>query len=260
MDSRLVVLLVITVAASGCGQKSQGTGVKIQSLSASDTSLNPGQEFSVEAQIVNYNQAPTTVKAGNIRLYNLGQLKKVSGSKGCNPDSIGASKENFNPRMVCTWVLKAPGKQFVKGFKSKPLSFKMGLEYSSTLENREPLKIDFQKMSKISQSNEIKRTFSNGDITATVTAQTPVALGNPQNLEIKVKNTGPGYVVGKYRVDFSHENLVNCPSKGNRKPIQGTARLSCTLNADSAGSRNLFISISYKYEKTPNVDIKVVNN
>lgn len=258
MNRKVVALLLACIAASGCvSESSQGTGVKVEKLSALDDTLNPNQQTQVKAEIVNYNKAPTTIESEDISLFNTGQIEVLG--KTCNPDSISAAREDFNPTIACSWTIEAPDESFVEGFSSKPVSIKMNLAYSSTLENEKPLKIDFQEMQNIDSSNDIKRSISNGDITAIVTSQSPVALENPQNVNIEVENTGPGKINGSYKFTFTPKVVEESCDGTEKKPIQGGARLNCVLEASSTGVRNLFVSTSYKYEKSPNLNIEVVN-
>jgi hypothetical protein len=252
----MIVLLALSIAASGCAQQQSGTGVVIEEFSAADTTLNPNQQTRIKTTIVNYNEAPTTIDSGDIELFNTGQLENLS--KSCNPETIGASREGLNPTMACSWTVEAPDEDFVEGFESKPLSIKMRLPYESTLENEEALKINFQDVKEIESSSKVTRSVSNGDISATITSQSPATVDTPQNLNIEVSNSGPGSVEGSYSFSFSPDITDDCPDE--RDPIQGEAQLNCLLEADSQGARNLFASISYKYEKSPNLDIEVVNN
>lgn len=257
MDSKIVLLTVIVIAASGCADQQQdGTGLVVEDFSVVDNTLNPDQETRIETTIVNYNEAPTTLKSENVEIYNTGQLTVED--KICNPSEIGESRRNLNPTMACSWTLEAPGDEFVRGFESKPASFNLGLSYDSTLENTESVRIMFQDMEEIEESSEITRTFSNGDLTAEISAQSPVAVENPQSLNLEVSNSGQGSVDGSYSFDFDPNILTSCPPE--LEPIQGDAQINCVLNADSTGARNLFASISYKYERSYSKTIEVVNN
>ena len=260
MEDKIVFLLLLAIIASGCAeQQASGNGITIERFSISDTTLNPNQQARIEVEIANYNEAPTTLDSENINLFNTGQLKVKEDSKNCSPTSIGSAKKDINPRIVCSWTVEAPDQSFVEGFKSKPLSVKLRLKYESTLENNEGIKIEFNEMSEIDETNDISRSMSNGDIKAEITSQSPIALENPQTINIKISETGPGSIDQKYgyKFNFSSEIVTGCDNEV--KPIQGKAQVSCTLKADNPGTHTLFTSTSYKYEKSPNLDIEVVN-
>lgn len=262
MDNRLIILLIFVVAASGCADnssQSSGTGVVVEDFSITDTSLRPDQEASIETTIVNYNKGETTVSSDEITLFNTGQLEVLDGSKECNPDEINAAREGINPKMRCTWNVKAPGESFVEGFQSKPLSIKMQLGYSSTVENKDPLKINFKELSNIEESSEISRTGNNGDIKLSISTENPTAVENPQNIDIKATNIGKGDIVGDYSFGYTPSNIFEGCNQ-EESPIQGETEFSCSVNSDSTGVRNIFVSTSYKYKKSPNLDIRIVNN
>lgn len=257
MDSKIVLLVLLVIAASGCAEQQQdGSGLVVEDFSVVDNTLNPEQETRIETTIVNYNEAPTNLKSEDVEIYNTGQL--TVGEKSCTPDEIGESRRGLNPTMACSWTLEAPGEEFVRGFESKPISFNLGLNYDSTLENTESVKIMFQDMDEIEESSEITRTFSNGDLTAEISTQSPVAIQNPQSLIMEISNSGQGSVDGSYSLDFDPDILSDCPSEAD--PIQEDAQVNCVLDERSTGAINLFASISYKYERSLSKTVEVVNN
>ncbi len=251
------LLLLLALMASGClDGASSGNGVKVEKFSATDATLNPGQQTTVEIEITNYNDAPTTLRSRSVSLFNTGQLEVLS--KTCSPDSIDSSREGFNPTMQCVWTVQAPGEDFVQGFQSKPLSFRANIRYTSTLENRRAVKVNFQPLREIQKSSEVSRTVSNGDINMKISGQTPAALENPSTITVNVRNTGPGDIKEEYSFSYTPSEIFSCPDSD--EPIQGAVEFACTLKADSTGTRNLFVSTSYKYEKNPGTNIEVVNN
>jgi hypothetical protein len=261
MDRRVILLFAVVVIASGCADSSEGsgTGVVVEDFSIADTSLSPNQETSIETTIANYNTGETTVSSEDVMLFNTGQLQVLDGSKQCNPDEINAASEGITPTMRCMWNVKAPGESFVEGFQSKPLSIKMQLSYSSSVDNRDPLKMNFKQLSNIEESSEISRSTNNGDVKLSISSESPTATGTPQKVDIKAVNIGPGDIVGEYSFDYAPSGIFeDCPE--SESPIQGEVEFSCSVSSDSTGVRNVFVSTSYKYKKSPNLDIRIVNN
>lgn len=258
MDSEIIMLVALALVASGCAS-SGGTdsqGVKVQKFSVSDNTLTPDQQTLIEATITNHNEAPTEIKSENIQLFNTGQLEVQS--KTCSPKSIESQREGISPSMNCQWTVKAPGESYLEGFESKPIALKMRLLYSSTLENQRPLKIDFQKLEDITQSGTTKISNGNGDLTLKMNGESPSSKETSEPIDLEVKEVGPGRLVSNYTINCTPKNLFQeCPQK--LEPIQGEAQTTLNAKAQSKGVRNIFISISYKYEKNPNLDIKVVN-
>ncbi|MFB6159224.1 MAG: hypothetical protein ABEJ95_06240 [Candidatus Nanohalobium sp.] len=256
MDSKTIIALTAVILASGCASSSSnGTGVKVEKFSISDSTLTPGQQAQIEAEIVNYHRSPSEVKSEWVSLFNTGQIEVME--KSCTPGSIGKADDGFNPKMMCTWTVQAPRESYVKGFSSKPVSVKLRMKYSASLENRKPLKISFKPVNDIEQSSTVKKTVTNGDVEVNVKTENPVALNNPQTVTVTARNIGPGNLVEDYSIEFDPSNVVeNCNSP---EVIQEELSKTCELNAGTEGVRNMFISTSYKYEKSPNLDIEVVN-
>jgi hypothetical protein len=260
VDSKVLLFLVLVLAASGCVDGSSGVdgnGVKVESFSALDSSLTPGQQTTVEAEITSYNDAPTTLNSEDVELFNTGQLEVIE--KTCTPNEIGSAREGFAPTMNCQWTVQAPGEDFVAGFESKPLSFKMRVQYESTLENEDAMEVSFQDLQEIEESSESQRKIGNGDVQMVTKWESPIAVENPDVMEIEFRNTGPGSIEETPSFGYTpSEIFTNCEDP--EELIQGEAIFSCNLDSNSEGTRNLFISTSYKYEKSPNLDIEVVNN
>jgi hypothetical protein len=255
---KILILLLVAMTASGCiheTKTSSGNGVKVEAFSATDKTLTPNQQTTVEMEVTNYNDAPTELRAEDIELFNTGQLEVIE--KRCTPTSIDSSQDGFSPTMRCVWTVQAPGEDFVQGFESKPLSFEASIGYASTLENSEAVKVEFQPLQEIQQSGEYSRTVGNGDIRMSLSGGTPVAVESTSTMTVNVRNIGPGDIQGDYSFEYTPGEIFSCP--GSEEPIEGEVRFSCELSAGSTGTRNLFVSTSYKYEKTPGTKIEVVN-
>ncbi|QGA80797.1 hypothetical protein [Candidatus Nanohalobium constans] len=264
MDNKIILTAILALAASGCMDSTNpgggsGNGIQVEKFSITDDTLNPNQKTVIEAKIRNYNKAPTTLNSENITLFNTGQLKVQEDSKNCNPKKISNSDQDINPVIRCTWNVEAPGKSFIEGFDSKPLSVKLQIRYSSTVENNQPLKINFQNMSEIKESSPIKTTASNNDLKMSIETQTPSPVTTPETLTVKTANTGVGSIKGKIKIKCSPEKLFSeCPQE--KTPIQDQTRFNLNAETELTGTQNIFISTHYKYEKNPNLDIEVVNN
>ena len=259
MDHKIIILGIITVIASGCATNTgnnNGQGVVVEDFSISDNTLIPNQEANLNVEIANYNTNPTNIET--LEIFNEGEL--TIENKQCSSEDIRAAREDIVPRMSCSWTVKAPEEDFIEGFNSKPTPIKLRLGYTTSFENTEPLKIDYQELSNIENSGETTITDSNGNIEITINGQTPTSQSSPNPLNFQIRNVGPGRIEGSYSLSYSPSDILeNCPNE--EKPvIEDTVEYSCNLESGSTGTKNIFLTTSYKYIKSPNLDIQVVNN
>ena len=256
--NRFLILMLAVVVASGCadaGTSSSGNGLAIEEFSISDNTLQPEQQANLQVILKNYNENPTTLN--EISIVNEGELE-VSG-KQCSSDEIRAAREDLYPQISCSWTVTAPGQEFVEGFDSKNTPLKLRLDYSTEFENSEPLKVNFQPLSDIESSETRSISFSNGEVSVTAEAESPSSIGSPENIQITAQNSGPGNVEGDYNFSYSPPEPFDCPSS-QTPVVDEEVEFSCPVESGTEGVRNLFITTSYKYIKSPNLDISVVNN
>jgi len=259
VNHKIVLLGIVAILASGCASESgtsSGQGVVVEDFSISDNTLIPEQEANLKVEIANYNTNPTDIET--LEIFNKGKLKVEN--KQCSSESIRAAREDIVPRMSCSWTVKAPGEDFIEGFDSKPTPIKLRLAYSTSFENTEPLKIDYQELSNIKNSGETTITDSNGNIEITINGQTPTSQSSPNPLNFQIRNVGPGRVEGNYDLTYNPNDILEeCPNE-EEPVIENTVEYSCNLESGSTGTKNIFLTTSYKYIKSPNLDIQVVNN
>ena len=257
VKTRITVILLLGVLASGCADttNSSGNGLVVEEFSISDNTLRPNQEANLQVTLKNYHERPTELN--EIKIFNEGSLN-VS-NRDCTSTEIKRAREGLYPQLSCSWTVKAPGEGFVEGFKSKNTPLKLKVNYSTQFENQKPLKVEFRSLSEIESSETTSVSSSNGEVSLTAETENPAALENPQTISVEVQNNGPGRVDGDYKFDFS-PSIVNCDSDTKSPVVDERVEFSCGLESDSEGTRNLFITTSYKYIKSPNLDIQVVNN
>jgi len=259
VETRLTILITLALLASGCAENTTsatGKGLVINDFSISDNTLRPNQEANLQVTLQNYHERPTTIN--NISIFNEGELTVEN--KQCTSDDIREAREGLYPQLSCSWTVKAPGEDFIQGFKSKKTPLKLRLNYSTQFENQEPLKVNFKELSSIESSNSRSVSFGNGEISLKAESESPAALSNPQPIRITVQNQGPGRVDGDYGFSYTpSETMRECPD--SQSPVvDETVEFSCPLETSTQGTRNLFITTSYKYIKSPNLDITMVNN
>lgn len=279
MDNRFfLVLVVLTVAASGCTTDTGKTGndidpvkmekgLEITELTTSDTELVPNQRATITVTLENYHIKPVEIE--QLQLYNLGFLEIVN-QKSCTPRQIDVAKMGYIPKMECRWVVKAPPASEMEGFSSKTIPLKLRLKYASQVSNhKQALKLDFKPLKDIKHTSDVKKTYSNGEVEFTVATENPVPFsktGGGRMLNIKADNAGKGDIASDgYSFSYSPESVFlhgdgSCPT--SKKPIIGDkVEFSCRIvpDVESSVTRNLLISVSYKYVKAPTLDIEVVN-
>jgi len=258
VEDKIVLLLAVAILASGCAQdsnpstSSSGSGVQMESFSVEDTTLSPNQKTRAEAVFVNYNEGDTSLKASNVEIFNLGELKNIS--RECTPDKIEDAREGINPKMRCTWTLEAPGEEFVEGFESKPASINLRYQYSTTVDSEQPLEVEFKD--EVTSRSEKEAEFSDGTVKVSVQTESPISTGRQQEVSLVAENVGTGDVQNGYEFEYTPSTLFqSCEAS---EIIDGEATADCYLESGSVGERNLFFSTSYKYEEIRNAYIEVV--
>lgn len=261
------MVLILVVAASGCMHtssigpspaSSSGSGLQIQTFDISDQSLTPGQPARITLELRNYHDQGVPID--DISLYNTGILNAEFQS--CNPSSseIEQAREDYIPTVECSWRVTVP-EENIEGFDSKTIPVKLNLAYQSELSNSgQPVKIHFQPLSEIEQTNEVTESFSNSEIQMDIETESPVQFeGSP--VAVTVRNSGNGRVDSNYTFSYFPEQVFSsCPSE--KKPlIESEASFTCEIEprAENSQTRNLVFSTSYKYVKAPTLDVEVVN-
>lgn len=263
MEGKLLAVALV-VMASGCAHTTgtggldtgtssgSGNGLEIKSFGITDQTLNPGQSAIVRARLKNHHTGPVEIE--DISLYNTGFLE--ASKKGCSPSSIQPARKDFAPEMECSWNVEAP--EDLKGFESKSITIQMNLRYQSSLTNeQEPMKVLFRPLEDIKQRNPVEKSYSNGEVSARISYEEPV----PQQggmMSFSFKPAGNGRVDSDYTVSYRPSELFSdCPTEVETIEAE-KASFSCDITADSAATRNLVFSTSYKYVKSPSLDIEVV--
>lgn len=280
------MFIVLAVVVSGCsalpsgnsspGQSSPemlpGKGLEITGFTVSDNTLRPGQEVSVTLDLKNYHRKE--VEHMNVSLYNLGLLEKSD--KSCTPDEIEPAKENgINPVMECTWSIKAPSSDVVGGFEQRKSSITANVEFSTSMENFQPMKVNFKPLSEINRTDKKSMTFSNGEVKVNMQTETPVPLNQNKTINFRVEKAGSGRIDGDYSFQYDpssvfvdasdygdpdvSDNQFECP-QSDKPVLENTLDFSCYINENSPGEvvRNLFFTVSYKYVQTESLDITIV--
>ena len=265
METKHIIILTLILLTSGCvdqigepGQSQAGQkGLEIEEFSITDDRLRPEQNAVITARFKNYHR---DIEVHTVEIFNEGSNLDVS-KNGCTP-SIGeleSARKNVYPEMQCTWTVKAPGQETLEGFRERSEPVKLRASYSGSLENKESLKAEFRSITDIEKTSRISRVFSNGEIEARMTTETPIAKNSGNSIELQVRNDGPGRIEGPYSFEYTPSSVFEgCDSEASPS-IGSEWSTVCTLSSGSEGVRNLFFSTDYKYIKEPNLDITLVN-
>lgn len=277
METRVVLILALAVAISGCADNTGNTStghssqkdLEIQSLGVSDETLTPGQQTKLSLTLKNHHTQSISIT--DISVFNDGQIivgqdatkNDENKEPHCSSNQIQTAKEGVAPEMVCTWTLTAPSKEDLGAFNSKPMPINVKIAYESNLINSEPLKLQFKPLSEIEKAEPLKKTYSNGEIKASMEVENPAPFSG-RIIYFTAENSGPGSVENGYNFEYRPSSVLeDCMEKHEEEePVIGSeVKFSCqaSLNSDKEAVRNLFTSISYKYVKTPTVDIEVVS-
>ena len=273
----LLLLVAVVVVVSGCSQlpssgpstsseepeQISGKGLEVTQFRVSDKTLSPGQEVEVNLQLKNYHQQD--IEIGNVSLYNLGLLE--SSDKSCYPNEIDPAQDGIYPVMECSWKVKAPSSELVGGFEQRKSSISVNIPYNSTIENVQPMKVEFKPLEQINRTDRKSMSFSNGEVAVNTEVESPIPLGQDKSINFEVSKAGDGRLEGGYGFEYSPSSLFEigdgageCPSS-DEPVLDDSLSFSCNINAEGSSivERNLFFTVSYKYIQAPSIDITIVN-
>ncbi len=282
METRYIVIVALTVAVSGCADSeipnsnsnSQGqttpvpqNGLQVSSLSVTDDTLQPNQEAIVNLELENYHTEEVTIE--NINVLNTGLLEKEYSSEewqdNCRPNSLENARpgqdgsEPIIPEMECSWRISAPSEKEMGAFESRLESLSVQISYNSSIENRDELDLPFRPLSDIKSTETVTREFSNSEVSVSMETESPLSFQGG-TMDFHVEGIGKGRVDGKYRFGYTPESVFvmeTCPEED--EPVVGNdVEFTCSLEYDQEATRNIFFSTSYKYVKTPTLDVEVV--
>lgn len=273
----MIVFLALIVVVSGCadnesnGNTDIGTssenGLEIESLGVADETLTPGQQTTLTLTLKNYHTEE--IEMNEVSVFNDGNIilgdddteTEEDKIADCDPEEIQKAQQGIAPEMECTWTLTAPSEEELGAFESKPISFNVRIAYDSNIINSEPLKLQFRSVSDIENTDSIAKKYSNGEVEASMDVESPASFSG-KTMYFTVQNTGPGKVDGGYTFDYEPKQVFEDCTEGHKEKtpvIDSTVEFSCQVQQDTESIRNLFTSVSYKYVKTPTVDIEVVS-
>lgn len=265
METRIALILLLIMLSSGCmenlgngeGEQMPNRGLVIQEFSITDDTLRPQQNAIIRSSFKNYH---SYIRINNVSIFNEGPHLDVQ-KRGCTPseDELEGAREGLYPEMECVWEVTAPEEGDIDGFRERTEPVKLRLSYNASLTNQRPLAVSFQDIADIENTTVRSRSFSNEELSASMTTESPVAYTSGNSVELNVQNVGNGRVEGAYRFEYTPRGVFeNCPSQ--EKPIVGSEwNRVCDLSSESTGTRNLFFTTYYKYIKEPNLDITIVN-
>jgi hypothetical protein len=263
--------MVLVLAVSGCtdsgggsepAQQLSGKGLEVTDFRVSDKTLSPGQTVNVFLQLKNYHR--NEINIGDVSLYNLGLLESSTDSGGpCKPNEISAAKKGVAPIMECEWRVTAPDKDAVGGFDQRPTSVAVKIPYDSVIENYRPFKVKFQPLSEINRTSKKSMSFSNGEVDVKMRTETPIPLGQDKNVDFSVSKAGSGRINGDYSFEYSPSTAFSdeCPQQ-DEPILRDSLDISCSINLEGSSevTRNLFLTVDYKYVKSATSSITIVNN
>lgn len=250
-----------------------GSGLEILSFSSSDSHLYPGQRAVMILRMRNHHIEEINVD--QMEPYNLGPLELVdsddSWEERCTPSDIPPAQYGDSPIIECRWRVRAPDD--LGDFESKVISPRLQLRYDSVLSNkRNPLKLQFKDYTSIDSPSEISRTYTNKEIEVQAVVENPAPVEGT-TMGLKFRNAGDGKLIPLsegsesntyYEVEPSPGSVFqDCsPSFDVQSPISTEIETSCEIMAPSGESvaRNLVFATSYKYQRSPSLDIEVVND
>ena len=262
METKALLLTGLIIAASGCSYlpgESEETvsGLDIVEFNAVDSELAPDQSTVIRARIKN---AHAEVDVESLEIYNEGPYLDV-GERECTPEpsELKGATSNYQPEMVCRWTLEAPGEEALQGFNSRTETLKLRLGYETETSLRRPLKVSFRPEADYSESSPVSSSASSSEVSLSARTESPILLSSDRQLVYTAENVGPGRVEGDYSFEFQPSGIFEgCTESG--KPVTGSSFTSrCGLEASSPGTRNVFLSVHYKYVKEPNLDVRVVD-
>lgn len=286
MDEKILAVALI-ILASGCvlpedeeefsSTPAQGKGLEITRFAATDNHLTPGQQAVVTLTLKNYHVEQ--IELNQVDIYNTGELEVLEDSTGCTQSIIRASSEGVNPEVKCTWTIEAPPSTELGDFETITYSPRLRLRYDSQMTNsKDPLQFSFKPGVEINSTQTVSKSYSNGEVQMTVEAESPVPIEGNGNIEISLSPTdvdnlisdpSQGYQIrirpreiieqcnGEQVIRSGNIVLFNMPYE-----VDKSATASCQISSpsDTQTQRNVIISTSYKYQRSPNLDIEVRSN
>jgi len=229
VETRIVLLLALAVAISGCADTtgdtntnsnieekelgtSSGKGLEIKSLGVADETLTPGQQTQLSLTLKNYHTKE--IEMEELSVFNDGQLvvgedatkNNEDKTPECDPEEIQRAEQDVAPEMICTWTLTAPSKEDLGAFNSKPLPVNVRIAYDSNIINSEPLKLQFRPLSDIDSAETVTKTFSNGEVKASMEVEKPAPVSG-KTMYLTAENAGQGSVEGGYEFSYTPESV-----------------------------------------------------
>ena len=267
MDNRILLFLGIIAVTSGCidelnldndGELPNG-GLELESFTVSDQELRPNQQAVIRAEFRNYHR---NIDVESVELANVGTLLSTE-SQGCTPniEDLEGAQEGIQPTMACTWVVEAPEEDDLEGFNEHREPVQMRVEYRASMENTNPLRVDFKPVEEVEATNVVSQSSSNGEISLRLASDNPATLQSGTDLEVIADNDGPGRLPEGFSFNFEPRRLFSdCEDGRSEEGLQDDeVNFLCSVTADSEGTNNIFVSADYKYVKEPTLDITLVN-
>ncbi len=267
MDKQIILLLLLIVITSGCleeigldqDDELPNRGLEIESYSVTDSELRPNQQAVIRAEFRNYHR---DIEVENIELTNYGTLLSVE-PQGCTPDieNLEGARDGIQPTMACTWVVEAPEEDEMEGFNERREPVQMRVEYRASMENTDPLRVNFRPVEEIEATNVVSQSSSNGEVSLRLASDNPATLQAGTDLEVIADNDGPGRLPEGFSFNFEPRRLFSdCEDGKSEEGLQDDeVSFLCSVTADSEGTNNIFVSLDYKYVKEPTLDVTLVN-
>lgn len=255
-----------------------GKGLELTNLEVVDSSLRPGQSTQLTLTFRNYHISETTIES--LEIYNTGPLQvEESFPSSCSPETIGASQNGLHPRMDCEIEVSVPEDYDLNGFDSKRLNPGVQVTYSTSITNSgHQYEANFLPANEIETAGEETSSFSNGEVSVTISADQPFPSENGGTMRFEIAPTERGQVLqdlegALYRVNIESGDAIfeegNCGTEflvGSGKkfePVIGNeASFGCQVSAESneALTYPVVFSIAYKYRISSSLNIEVISN
>jgi len=269
VEDKIILLLIgLVLLTSGCleeiglenDEELPNRGLVIEDFSVSDSELRPNQQAVVTAYIRNYHR---DIDLETVELANVGTLLNAE-SEGCSPEAseLEGARDGVQPTMTCTWTVEAPGEDALEGFTERNEPVQLRLEYSASMENEQPLRVEFRPVDEITSTEIVSESSSNGEVSMRLSSDSPVTMEAGTSLEVVADNAGPGRIPDGYSFNFEPRDLFTsgCEDGKTEEPLTGDeVNFVCSLESDNQGTDNVFVSLDYKYIKEPVLDITIVN-
>lgn len=288
-EKLLLILLTVTLTVSGCSnlegalpggnsdntnsepEQLPGRGLEVNSFSITDETMSPGQTAEVTLELQNYHREG--VELEEINLYNTGLL--TAEKERCTPDeeNLEAATTEVNPVMECTWTIEAPSSNEMGGFSQRSASFYANIPYETSIENYQPLEVEFRNLGDINSTSEKSISFTNGEVDVQASVETPVAYGEQKAISFNLQRAGDGRVDENYTFSYEPSEVFDLDGDGNidgegaecpeedQAILGGGLEFGCSISMEGSTPevRNVFFTASYKYVKSPTMSITIVN-